>query len=394
MSGSTANYKYRGIIPRSIAQLYQEIGAQFDKAVTIKVSYVEIYNELFFDLLSSTPTSEQTGSEISIQDDPKGGIHVKGLTKHICPTEEDALNLLFEGETNCTIAEHALNKQSSRSHTIFTIYVESKSRVESSEKIVFSKLNMVDLAGNERTKKTGAEGLALKEAQYINRSLSFLEQVVVALCERKRDHIPYRQAKLTNLLRDGIGGNSKTLMIANIWPEPAFVEETTSTLKFATRMMRVSNEAIINVQLDPTLLIKKYEKEIRELKQELTMHDTLANRGRVTYDPYTAEQQFEIQKLSEQFLRGDLEDIEEINSLRQVREIFHQFRNAYMKIQKKVGQSFTIDHKEHHPEEQKEVYIIYIYIYIYRKKQERKRMQKLEKKRKKKENHQNLERVR
>ena len=363
MAGSPANYKYRGIIPRSVSQLFQEIGTQFDKAVTIRVSYVEIYNELMFDLLSPTPTHDQSGTEISIQDDPRGGILVKGLSKHICATEEDALNMLFEGETNCTIAEHSLNKNSSRSHTIFTIYIESKSRVESSEKIVFSKLNLVDLAGNERTKKTGSAGVTLKEAQYINKSLSFLEQVVLALCERKREHVPYRQSKLTNLLRDGIGGNSKTLMIANVWPEPGFIEETTSTLKFASRMMRVSNEAIINVQLDPQLLIKKYEKEIRELKQELAMHDTLANRGRVTYDPYTSEQQFDIQKMSEQFLTGDLEDVEDISSLRQVREMFHQMRSIYLKIQRKVGESFTYDPKDQ-SEDQKEVRILYIYIYI------------------------------
>lgn len=90
----------------------------------------------------------------------------------------------------------------------------------------------------------------MKEAKYINKSLSFLEQVVIALCDRKREHIPYRQSKLTNLLRDSIGGNCKTMMIANIWPEPFHVEETISTLKFGTRMMRVSNEAIVNVQLD------------------------------------------------------------------------------------------------------------------------------------------------
>jgi kinesin family protein 6/9 len=90
--------------------------------------------------------------------------------------------------------------------------------------------------------------------------------VVLALCERKRDHIPYRQAKLTNILRDSLGGNCKTLMVANIWAEPTHIEETISTLKFATRMMRVSNEAIVNSTLDPTLQIKRYEKEIRDLK--------------------------------------------------------------------------------------------------------------------------------
>ena len=190
---------------------------------------------------------------------------------------------------------------------------------------------MVDLAGSERTKKTGSEGLTLKEAAYINKSLSFLEQVVVALCDRKRDHVPYRQSRLTHLLKDSIGGNCKTLMVANVWPEPQHLEETISTLKFATRMMHVANEASINIHADPQLLIKKYEGEIRNLKQELAMHDTLANRGRINYDPYSPEQQYEIQKVAEKFLSGDIEDIEEIESLRQVRELFYQFRTIYQR---------------------------------------------------------------
>ena len=106
--------------------------------------------------------------------------------------EEEALNYLFEGETNRTVSAHQLNKESSRSHCIYTIHLESKSRLESTEKVVFSKLHLVDLAGSERTKKSGAQGINLKEATYINKSLTFLEQVVVSVCDNKRDHIPYR----------------------------------------------------------------------------------------------------------------------------------------------------------------------------------------------------------
>lgn len=109
-------------------------------------------------------------------------------------------------------------------------------------------------------------GVNLKEATYINKSLSFLEQVVISVCDDKREHIPYRQSKLTNLLKNSIGGNCQTIMVANIWPEAEFLEETISTLKFATRMMKVKNEPVINVQQDPALLLKKLEKEIKDLK--------------------------------------------------------------------------------------------------------------------------------
>ena len=205
---------------------------------------------------------------------------------------------MFEGETNRTVSEHKLNKESSRSHCIYTIYLESKSRHESTEKVVYSKLHLVDLAGSERTKKTGATGINLKEATYINKSLSFLEQVVVSVCDNKREHVPYRQSKLTNFLKNAIGGNCQTIMVANIHPEPDHLEETISTLKFATRMMKVSNEPIINMQHDPKILLKRYEKEIRDLKQELAMHDTLARRGKIQYDSYSAEQQSEVSKVA------------------------------------------------------------------------------------------------
>lgn len=110
--------------------------------------------------------------------------------------------------------------------------------MQSTEKIIHSKLHLVDLAGNERTKKLDQQS-RINEANYINKSLSFLEQVVVASQDHGKEHVPYRQSKLTNLLKNSIGGNCKTVMIANIWPEEPYLEETISTLKFASRMMKV-----------------------------------------------------------------------------------------------------------------------------------------------------------
>ena len=112
----------------------------------------------------------------------------------------------------------------------------------------------------------------------------------MASTDSKKDHVPYRQSKLTNLLKNSIGGNCLTVMIANIWPEEPHLEETISTLKFASRMMKVQNEAKVNELADPMLLLKKYKREVRDLKQELQMHDTLANRSQIQYDPYTPEQ--------------------------------------------------------------------------------------------------------
>ena len=188
---------------------------------------------------------------------------------------------------------------------------------------------MVDLAGNERTKKTGATGITMREASYINRSLSFLEQVVVGSTDKKRDHVPYRQSKLTNMLKNSIGGNCYTILIANIWPEAHHLEETLSTLRFATRMKQVENTPKVNETADQALLIKRYQKEVRDLKQELAMHDTLANPGVVSTEPYTAEQAYEIQKVASDYLTGKVDDIEDLSSVRQVNEFLAQMRNLF-----------------------------------------------------------------
>ena len=134
-------------------------------------------------------------------------------------------------------------------------------------------------------------------------------------------------------------------MVANIHPEPDHLEETISTLKFATRMMKVSNEPIINMQHDPKILLKRYEKEIRDLKQELAMHDTLARRGKIQYDSYSAEQQNEVSKVASQFLFGEVEDVEDINSMRQVKELFSQMRNIYRKLKHEVTNGFVADNQ-------------------------------------------------
>ena len=331
MSGSSSNFNYRGIIPRSITRLFQELGGKVDFDSKVSISYLEIYNEIIFDLLSPVPANEQKG-EINFQEDAKGNVVVKGLTKHIVSNEEEAFNLLFEGESNRTVSEHQLNKASTRSHCIFTISIEMKSKVESSEKVLTSKLNFVDLAGSERVKETGSSGIALKEAAYINKSLTFLEQVVVALTDKtkRKEYVPYRQSKLTHILKDAIGGNCRTIMIATIWPEEQFILDTLSTLNFAKRMKNVVNDLSVNIMLDKNAYIKKLTKEIKELKKELLMHNTLANRGKINYDPYTPEEQYVQQQIALKFLNGENEDIE-FDSIRQAKELFIQCRIIFQK---------------------------------------------------------------
>lgn len=332
MTGVPNSFLHRGLIPRSITALFQEIANRPEKAISVRLSYIEIYNELMFDLLAETGIGEQSG-ELVIRETDKGRVIVKGLTEVLVEDEQEALQVFFSGNSARVVAEHKLNAASTRSHCIFTVHIESRSRMESSERIEYAKLHLVDLAGSERVKKTRSEGVTLKEASYINKSLSFLEQVVLALSDRNREHIPYRQAKLTHYLKDSLGGNCETVLLANIWPEGDHVEETGSTLHFCRRMMKVQNDPTVNFSMDPLLLLKKYERDIEALKLELKMHDTLANRGMIDYDP-GPEEKLELERLVTQYLRGEVDDADMAGDAKTIRHhklIFQIFRECYEK---------------------------------------------------------------
>nr|XP_020135891.1 kinesin-like protein KIF9 isoform X3 [Microcebus murinus] len=311
MTGATENYKHRGILPRALQQVFRMIEERPTHAITVRVSYLEIYNESLFDLLSTLPYVGPSVTPMTIVENSQG-VFIKGLSVHLTSQEEDAFSLLFEGETNRIIASHTLNKNSSRSHCIFTIYVEAHSRTLSDEKYITSKINLVDLAGSERLGKSGSEGRVLKEATYINKSLSFLEQAIVALGDQKRDHIPFRQCKLTHALKDSLGGNCNMVLVTNIYGEATQLEETLSSLRFASRMKLVTTEPAINEKYDAERMVKNLEKELALLKQELAIHDSLANRTLVTYDPMD---EFQIAEINSQII-----------NLRQIQEVFNQFR--------------------------------------------------------------------
>uniref|UniRef100_A0A663M695 Kinesin-like protein n=1 Tax=Athene cunicularia TaxID=194338 RepID=A0A663M695_ATHCN len=318
MMGATADYKHRGIIPRAIQQVFRASA----HSVRVRISYLEIYNETLLDLLSPTMSSRNCDVPMAVVDCPQG-VYVKGLSIHSVSHEEDALNLFFEGETNRAIAEHTLNKNSSRSHCIFTIYIEVRSRfrVFSDVKCVNSKINLIDLAGSERLSKTRSEGQVLKEAMYINKSLSFLEQLIIALADPKRDHMPFRQSKLTHVLKDSLGGNCNTVLVANICGEAAHVEETLSSLRFATRIKWITTEPVIN---------ETYDQEVwREWEWKMV------NRSLVTYDPLTDIQKAEIKSQVHNYLKGDIDEIDIVN-VRQVQEVFKQFKLTLSQQEHKV----------------------------------------------------------
>lgn len=195
---------------------------------------------------------------------------MQDLTQVIVKSVPELERLLDAGVKNRKTGETAMNKDSSRSHSIFTIYIETSEENPQTQETMFKagKLNLVDLAGSERQSKTNATGERLKEAQKINLSLSALSNVISALVDGKSKHIPYRTSKLTRLLQDSLGGNTKTVMIAALSPADYNWEETMTTLRYASRAKSIENKPKINE--DPKdALLKQYEDEIQQLKKLL-----------------------------------------------------------------------------------------------------------------------------
>lgn len=271
ITGGAEKYNDRGIIPRTISYLFQQYEKTAGVIHSTHISYLEIYNECGYDLLD--PKHEGAKLEdlprATLFEDGEGSIHLKNLSLHPVTSEEEALNWLFMGDTNRMIAETPMNMASTRSHCIFTIHLSS--REPGSDVIRKAKLHLVDLAGSERIGKTGVGGTLLTEAKYINLSLHYLEQVIVALSERSRTHIPYRNSMLTSVLRDSLGGNCMTTMIATCSIEKRNIEETISTCRFSQRVALIKNEAIQNEELDPKQMVERLKQQIQQLKEELTL---------------------------------------------------------------------------------------------------------------------------
>ncbi|XP_062822584.1 chromosome-associated kinesin KIF4-like isoform X1 [Anolis carolinensis] len=252
-----------GVIPRAIKFLFQKIQEKTDWHFSLKVSYLEIYNEDILDLLS--PAKDRT-SQISIREDPKEGIKIVGLTAHEVTNAQETVSCLEQGNNSRTVAATAMNTQSSRSHAIFTICIEQKSKSDMNTSF-HCKLHLVDLAGSERQKKTKAEGDRLREGININKGLLCLGNVFSALGDetKKGSFVPYRDSKLTRLLQDSLGGNSHTLMIACVSPADSNLVETLNTLRYADRARKIKNKPIVNI--DPQAEeINRLRTQVQELQ--------------------------------------------------------------------------------------------------------------------------------
>ncbi|KAG6745012.1 hypothetical protein POTOM_051653 [Populus tomentosa] len=262
-----------GVIPRAVKQIFDTLESQ-NAEYSVKVTFLELYNEEITDLLAPEEISrvaleEKQKKQLPLMEDGKGGVLVRGLEEEIVTSASEIFTLLERGSAKRRTAETFLNKQSSRSHSLFSITIHIKEATPEGEELIkCGKLNLVDLAGSENISRSGAREGRAREAGEINKSLLTLGRVINALVEHL-GHIPYRDSKLTRLLRDSLGGRTKTCIIATVSPAVHCLEETLSTLDYAHRAKNIKNKPEVNQKMMKSTLIKDLYGEIERLKAEV-----------------------------------------------------------------------------------------------------------------------------
>lgn len=273
MEGKPHPPENRGLLPNAFQHIYDHVtlaSTNQKEKYLIRASYFEIYNEEIRDLLVSSPQKKNTCSQnLELKESPDLGVYIKDLSSTVVKSVSEIDALLQAGKRNRSVAMTNMNAESSRSHSVFTVVIEcSYVDDRGEEHIRVGKLNLVDLAGSERQGKTLATGDRLKEAANINLSLSALGNVISALVDGKSQHIPYRDSKLTRILQDSLGGNTKTVMCANVGPADYNYSESLSTLRYANRAKNIKNKPVINE--DPKdAVIREFQEEIARLKAQL-----------------------------------------------------------------------------------------------------------------------------
>lgn len=264
-----------GLVPRAMSYLFDRLEeAKGERMYKVHCSYLEIHNERVFDLLRYEESRALRGG-LDVVQDKRRGVSVPDAVEVQVTSEEEVLLLLWKGARNRSISATDMNEHSSRSHTIFQVVIEQRpvdSATGEKRVVTRSKLNMVDLAGSEKWKThqlTSFSEKRISELTAINQSLSNLGNCIRALGEAGRSHIPYRNSKLTRLLQDSIGGNTKTWFVVTLSPSDDAVDETLSTLQFADRAKRVVLHAKVNETEDESSMLRRYETEIARLRKLL-----------------------------------------------------------------------------------------------------------------------------
>ncbi|KAL9645016.1 hypothetical protein ABK040_004509 [Willaertia magna] len=272
ISNNEAPPELQGIIPRSIRDIFRRIQLDNENEYTVKMSYIQIYMETIQDLLMPE------NKNLQIREDNESGVYIDGVSSKVIANVDEYIKLYTEGDINRVTALTKLNASSSRSHACLIVNIEKRKKIENNNvetledrKVTRANLYLVDLAGSERLKKTEAEGIRKKEANYINLSLTTLGIVIHSL-EVNNPHIPYRDSKLTRLLQDSLGGNGKTRIIITVGPCSIHNQETITSLLFGQRAMNVKTQPKVNQAVDYKALSIKLQAQLEELE---TKYSTL-----------------------------------------------------------------------------------------------------------------------
>ncbi|NXH41201.1 KI18A protein, partial [Dicaeum eximium] len=318
-----------GVMYLTMVTLYKRMDQiKDDKTCDVAVSYLEVYNEQIRDLLVKS-------GPLAVREDGQQGVVVQGLTLHQPKSAEEILQMLDYGNKNRTQHPTDVNASSSRSHAVFQIYLRQQDKTASiNQNIRIAKMSLIDLAGSERANATSAKGARFVEGTNINRSLLALGNVINALADPKsKKHIPYRNSKLTRLLKDSLGGNCRTIMIAAISPSSLFYDDTYNTLKYANRAKDIKSSLKSNVvSLDSH--ISQYAKICNEQKKEILM---LKEKLR-EYEEKQASipENHNIAELSNN-QRVEIERYKEI--LKNVFANREEIRKEYLKVEKKLKEN-------------------------------------------------------
>lgn len=324
-----------GIIPRALYKLFTELEVEHSE-YTVKCSFIELYNEELRDLLAI----DENAKVKIFEDSTRKGIVIQGMEESYIKTAEEGVKLLQEGSHKRQVAATKCNDHSSRSHSVFTITVHVKEIGDDGEDVLRTgKLNLVDLAGSENIGRSGAENKRAREAGMINQSLLTLGRVINALVD-KSPHIPYRESKLTRLLQDSLGGRTKTCIIATISPAKINLEETMSTLDYATRAKNIRNKPQVNQMMTKKALLREYVLEIERLKGDLAAART-KNGVFLTAESFqelTEESESRRQLVDEHERKIEVLEMQ----LSACREKFEQKMRAFMETKKELDHTAKV----------------------------------------------------
>ncbi|XP_020180437.1 kinesin-like protein KIN-5B isoform X3 [Aegilops tauschii subsp. strangulata] len=318
-----------GVMPRAVRHIFDILEAQ--KAdYSMKVTFLELYNEEITDLLASEDQSRfledrHKRPTLSLMEDGKGGSVIRGLEEIVVYSPGEIYSLLQHGSTRRRTADTALNMQSSRSHSVFSIYIHVKVTTTGNRELIkCGRLNLVDLAGSESIARSGAKEVRAREAGELNKSLLTLGRVITALVEDSV-HVPYRDSKLTRLLRESLGGKAKTCIIATVTPSVHCLEETLVTLDYAYRAKSIRNKPEVNQKVCKSVMLKDLYKKMEKMKQDVKA-------ARENNGIYIPDETFVLEEAEKKIMRDKVEHME-LSMEKQSKEL-EKYRSLYLAEQK------------------------------------------------------------